>query len=394
MTNKSYQLSAQEREAIDQAVRQFHFVEKQADGTHRIELYADYRDTNEFLLEPAYTHRKDAMASPGSNLDYEPENGLLHALQDHIAESYEYVIEETACEILEYADFDPHDPFDERSNAAKEYLNEHYCISPPFDHFLDQTMKVNIMLQTARDLDQEHCLIHNQCLAMSRPDELCDSSPEAIAELLSEDSSLKRLVEQQGHTMQDLADTMRDYMRDFYDPDGHPAAYRDENGKLLPYETRMDLFTAGRSRFITSLCEELDNQTYSWGCLTVLAEVSMKDFIEMMKPGSEITMPCDAHVGIYSPWDGSGSILGIQLAKNLVFSREDIYDIQIEGARPDFGFTVDGTYGLTSGCWKAPASITAPAPERKAALDSLISDAAQRAATQERPAAVRDELSH
>lgn len=388
MTNEPYVLSTEEREAIDYAARKLNYVETLPDGTHRIELYADYNDTNEFLLKPAYDLRDCAIKTP------QPEEDLLFELQVCIHESYYDLIEETAYEILDAAGFDPHRCASERDEAAMDYLRENYDIVLPYDHFLDQTMRVNIMLQTPEDRDKNHNLIHYQYLAMARPDELTDSSPEGLAELLAQDSYLKRLVEQQGHTMAELSETMGAYMRDFYDPDGHPAQYRDENGKSLPYETRIDLFTAGRSRFLTSLCEELDNQNYSYGCLTVLAEVSMKDFAEMMKPGAEISMPCDAHAGIFAPWDGSGSILGIQLAKTLVFPREDIYDIQIEGVRPDFGCTLDHDYSLTRGCWKAPVSIKVPEPERKNALNDIISDAAARAGTQDQSSPVREDLSH
>lgn len=388
MITEPYVLSAEEREAIDDAARKLNYVETQPDGTYRIEMYADYTDTNEFLLQPAYKLRDCAIKTP------HPEEDLLFELQVCIHEAYYETIEDAAYEILDAAGFDPRRCDSERDEAAVDYLRENYDFVPPYDHYLDQTVRVNIMLRTPEDQDQSDNLIHYQYLAMARPDELSDSSPEAIAELLNQDSYLKRLVEQQGHTMAELSETVGAYMRDFYDPDGHPAQYCDENGKSLPYETRVDLFTAGRSRFLVSLCEELDNQTYSWGCVTVLAEVSMKAFAEMMKPGAEISMPCDAHVGIFAPWNGSGSILGVELAKNLVFTREDIYDIQIEGAEPDFGCSVDHDYGLTRGCWKEPVSIKVPDPERKNALNDIISDAAVRAGTQGQSSPVREDLSH
>lgn len=372
MSTHIIRASDEDQAAIDQAVQKNFYVEKRDDGVNYIELYADHNDTNEFLLQAAYDHRNDAVEPPK---DYEPENGLLYALQDAIAEGYDIPIWEAEDNILRDAGFDPSD---DKAELQREYLRDKYCICPPYDHFLDQSMKVNIMLKTPEELNQDFGLLRDQYLAMARPDELCDSSPEAIQELLSADSSLKRLVEQQGHTMEELAATMKDYMKDFYDENGspfgpgeHPQKYLDENGKSLPYETRMDLFTAGRSKFLASLCEELDNHTYSMGCITVLAEVSMNQFVDMMKPNSEITMACDATVGIFNPWNGSGSILGVYLARPLTFTRDDIYDVQVEGADLDYGYSLDRSFGMVDSAWKNPASIHLP-EERKPSLDNLI----------------------
>lgn len=353
---------------IDDAVRKNFYVEMDENKVGHIELAADYRDTNDFLFQTAYDHRRDAVKPPSEYADV-PDHALEYVLRDKISDAFSDGFFDTVDNILREAGFDPSD------DHARDYLYEGYVIDPPFDHFLDQTMRVNIMLKTPADSNLEYALIHYQFLAMARPDELSDSSPEAIRELLSEDSSLKRLVEQQGHTMDELSSMLKDYMRDFYDPDGHPAKYRDENGKSLPYETRIDLFTAGKSKFLSSLCEELDNQTYSCGCITVLAEVSMKDFAEMMKPGKEITMPSDCHLGIFDPWNGAGSILGIYLAKPLVIRSEDIYDIQIEGADLDFGYSLDSTFGMVRDCWKSPVSICDQKPSRKPSLDNLIQSA-------------------
>lgn len=370
--NESINISAEDRAAIDDAVQRRFYLRKDEQGRSFIELDADYRDTNEFLLQTAYDHRDDAISPPK---EYEPEQGLLYALQNEIDESYEEYRWNTEDELLRCAGFDPDD---DKAEPQKDYLRETYPITPPYDHYLDQTMLVNIILGTPSEIDDGFGVIHDQIVAMTRPEDLTDSSPANIRRLLDEDSSLKRLVEQQGYTMDDLVSTMKDFMKDFYDPDGHPAKYCDENGKSLPCETRMDLFTAGRSKFLTSLCEELDNHCYTMGAITVLAEVSMNDFIEMMKPGKEITVSSDCMLGIFGPWVGAGSQLGIYLSKNLVFSREDIHDVQIEGAKMD-NYSVDSVYGMTKEAWRGKVSVQDKAPDRHPALDDIIGSAAQRA---------------
>jgi hypothetical protein len=76
-------------------------------------------------------------------------------------------------------------------------------------------------------------------------------------------------------------------------------------------------------------------------------------------------------IGIYNPWNGSGSVLEIELEKDLVFTTDMIRDIQIEGVKPDFEWTVDNTYGLIGSCWKAPKSIE-DAPAQQKGLDDVI----------------------
>lgn len=91
-------------------------------------------------------------------------------------------------------------------------------------------------------------------------------------------------------------------------------------------------------------------------------------------------MPKGSMIGVFAPWNGSGSVLGIELDKDLTFKREDIYDTQIEGAKPDYGYTVDQTCGLVSSAWQNPKAIEVQAPERKPALDQQIQSANVKAA--------------
>lgn len=388
MAKNHLTISIEDQMAIKAAAKELYFVEEDNQGNISITLDVDVQDTNELLLQVAYDHRKDGQEK-GSD---EPVQALLAVLRDQIHNAWDEAIWIAEDEILRNAGFDPKNDLCE---PQKEWLREHIFIDPPYDHYLSQDMCVNIMLKTPDELNSDFGMIHHQHLAMARPDELVDSSPEAIHDLIHSDSSLKRLVVQQGHTMEELSATMKDYMEDFYAPDGsifapgeHPAKYLDANGKSLPYEIRMDIFTAGRSRFITSLCEELDNQTYTMGCITVLAQVTMEDYCKMMSSGAQVTMPVDSMVGIFNPWNGCGSILGIELADQMTFSREDIYDVQIEGANPDFGYTVDGVYSLVRSAWKKPDSIEIATPEHKKNLGDLIHSAEAKKAAQNIPVAI------
>ena len=132
---------------------------------------------------------------------------------------------------------------------------------------------------------------------------------------------------------------------------------------------------------------------YSFGVVTVLANMSMNDYAKMLQQGSEVTMPKGCMLGVFAPWNGSGSVLEIELDKDFTFKREDIYDVQIEGVKPDQGYTVDQTYGLVSSAWQKPKAIEVKTQERKPALDQQIQSANSKSAqpTGEKTPAIRQE---
>lgn len=391
----SYTLSEKEKQAIHEAADKEFYVDK--DGT--IELYADYHDTNKFLLETAYDHREDAVEQAakantngaGEVAPTEETNPLLAVLEDKILELHEgnSDIWDAQMSIVTHAMDSLHldkDNFEIHS-AMLDYVQETFSICPPYDHYLDQLMKVNILLGTKEEANVDHSLIHDQYLAMSCPMDLSDSSPEAIKELLETPSGLTRLVEQQGFTMDELKTTLQDYNAVFnadtladYARSQYPEMW-DGEGHEMPLKNRLAAFNRDHSPFLTSLAQELDSQTGSLGVMTVLAEMSMKDYAKLMNPNSEVTMPSTAYIGIFDPESGGGSALEVEPVKPITFTRSDIFDIQIEGAKPDRGWTVNDTFGLVSSCWKAPLSIrekTIEEPQRKPSLTDILKDASSR----------------
>lgn len=357
-----------DKRAIDEAVASKYYVETdKTSGAKFIEMFADYDASNDFLKGPAYDMRKDAM----DTLMAPDERAcrMLDELKNAIDESYQDTRIELEDEVMGDAGFDPVE-----DEVQLDYLRDEYPFIPPYDHFLDQTMHVNIMLQTPEEANSDFTIINSQYLALT------DSTMnrDTATNLLSQDSSLKRLVEQQGFTMGDLASAMQEYKLHLYDKEGYPKNPRDDFGNLIPLEAQLAEFNKTHSPFLTSVCQELENQTYEMGTLTILANMSMKEFAEMMQPGKEVTMPKNSEVGIFNPWNGSGSVLEVELAKDFTFRSDDIYDIQIEGVQPDFGYTVNNVYGLVGSCWKEPVSVKDPEPERKPSLDSMIASAAQR----------------
>ena len=186
-------ISVQDQQAILDAARKLYYVEeiKDAPGHYSILLDADYGDDNKFLLQTAYDHREDA-------------NGVLESVVEEVCSSWEIAVLEAEDQILRVAGFDP---TDDASEAHVQWLREHIPIEPPVDHYLDQGMKVNIMLSTPLDRKEDdsmpfmlrEALMHfTGAGRLSRDLEANIHSQAEADEIIHQDGMIKRLVEQQG----------------------------------------------------------------------------------------------------------------------------------------------------------------------------------------------------
>lgn len=102
---------------------------------------ADYTDSNEFMLQTAYDSHS---AGPEAYME------VLHGMVD---EAWEESIDMAADEMVERSGIaKPGEPL---FGAAHDYVVENYTIEPPYGHYMDEDMKVNIILGTPeeRDLD-------------------------------------------------------------------------------------------------------------------------------------------------------------------------------------------------------------------------------------------------
>lgn len=383
-------ISFQDKQAILDAANKHFFVEenKDAPGHYSIQLYGDYRDTNEFLLQTAYDNRDNA-------------ENILPSLTDEIQTAWEETVSDAAYDILLEAGFDPGD---DAFDSQREWFYEAFSIDPPVKDYLGQDMKVNIMLRTPLDRKEDdstpfmlkEALMHfTGAGRLSRDLEANIDSQAEADEIIHQDSMVKRLVEQQGYTMDDLSAVAKDYFHDFYGYYGNPESFSftDENGEKNSYDKRFEMFTATHSKFLSTVCQELDNMGYSFGVVTVLVNMSMNDYAKMLQQDSEVTMPKGCMLGVFAPWNGSGSVLEIELDKDFTFKREDISEVQIEGVKPDQGYTVNQTYGLVSSAWQKPKAIEVKTQERKPALDQQIQSANAKTAQPagEKPPAIRQE---
>lgn len=279
-------------------------AEKDKQGNYTVVVPAEYGYHSEFLLQPAY--------------DYQRREDLMERMKESIDEMFFDDICTWENLILREACFDQDSMF---YQEAMDVLLEKVSFVPEYEYFLNDEVCVNFLLGTEEELNGDFTDIKG---------------------------SLEMLLKNQGYGMGDLKKTEADFQRMFL--------------KSTSLDEKIDIFNHQHSEFLTSVCSELDNHVNSMGCLTVLAKMSYKDLAEFFQRdehGSvipkEIILPKETMVGIFNPWNGSGSLMEICLEKELTLSNQQIWDYQIEGAKVQ-GYTVKETYGFVDDAWKAPVS--------------------------------------
>lgn len=110
------------------------------------------------------------------------------------------------------------------------------------------------------------------------------------------------------------------------------------------------------SVFVRSVVDELREQSYSMAELTALVTARGENLLNLLDniahENNYVSISKDATIGLYNEWNGSGSLLEIQLEKPAVFPTSMVRNVQIEGAgKENSGYTVDAVYGLVSKAW-------------------------------------------
>ena len=110
------------------------------------------------------------------------------------------------------------------------------------------------------------------------------------------------------------------------------------------------------SVFVRSVVDELREQSYCMAELTALVTARGENLLNLLDniahENNYISISKDATIGLFNEWNGSGSMLEIQLEKPAVFPTSMVRNVQIEGAgKENSGYTVDAVYGFVSKAW-------------------------------------------
>lgn len=265
--------------------------------TATYEIYADYNDT----IQKESVIRWCEAANPGD------------AFYEELFEWYnDFCGFDCPEEILRV--IKPHwdtEKYELDEESVMEWLHEHICYQLPVDHYLDQTVCVDLIVDTG---DGNYDFVLN---------DIFPHYDGVYGEVISEKASVLWLARQQGYKKREL----------------NKALYhRETNG----------------SAFMESLHTELANCSTHMNCLTFFVKMKVRELLRLNEAlhgerKGKLTISKEVPCGLYDPWNGAGSVLDIQLEKDVLLPLKFIDSALPDGGR---GYSVASAYGICESLWK------------------------------------------
>ena len=292
---------------------------RQPDGMFRIEIYADCRDEMDSRTAAEICGSDDPAQALYEKLDewyFEAELAYRADLEKEIRESLTR----------------PDGPYPDGLGDPEEgYLNdiimEQTYWAYPEEHFLNQEFNVNIMLDTG---DGNYDFTLNSVYPCWYGD---------YNARLKEKSSLLWLARQQGYTKTRLWRALRE--GDMHDPEGFLESCRVECANLPSHMAAMTFLVKMTLADLIALnrCIRLQDRN--------------GHFYDTTKNPycGYVTLGRDTMCGLFDPWSGGGSILEIQLEKDVRIPVKYIWSALPDGCGHG-RYGVGETYGMCGSAWK------------------------------------------
>ena len=278
---------------------------KEVDGYFQIEIYPDYRDTlSDRQIE-------DILSSDDPQAALEEELGIMYE------SAQDFYKDDAVQRILAL--------WEEEDDAEdiRQILRDCVVYILPQDHFLQQQVRADLVVDTGD----------------GNGDFVANSVPMYAPgywgyDVLPDEASLVWLAKTQGYSKTDLLAAL----------DGRPC-----------------------TGFLASAKAEVENEVSHMNALIFLAEISLQDLIRIREAlaKAEKTSLCDtrdrqdvgsitirpkAMCGLYAKWSGGGSLLDIQLEREvhlpIKFLREAVPDAVL------YPYNIEDTYGMCHSAWR------------------------------------------
>ena len=267
---------------------------QKVNGAYDVEIYADYRDEID---------EKSIESILESNNPEEHFYNLL--MESHYDAEGEYRIDIEDGFKTWVKGTNPEIDMDELSDWLLDYFYDFVDIHPDYDHFKSQEIKTILLLDTG-DANYDFTLNPSYVNDYGR-----------LNNDLSDDASIVWLVKQQGHSKDELV-----------------KALNDEESS---------------NKFMQSIVDECFNTTSSMNALVLLGKCTLGQLLDIDN-NTSVVVNKDAVCGLVDTWAGGGSLLGIELEKDVVVPSNIIHYFGADGSNG--GYSVDSIYGLTGSVWK------------------------------------------
>lgn len=194
----------------------------------------------------------------------------------------------------DYADF---------QDKIEEWINENIIFQFDYDHYLNQDICVNLLVNTG---DGNFDFTCNNFMSY---DGMHDKT-------IAEESSILWLVRQQGYKKTDLNRLRK-------------GIYDKENS------------------FLDSIHTELINPTSSMNALVFLVKMTLKEFLEYKENPTDIIVDNNTYCGLVDFWQGAGSMIDIELDNSVLIPKKFV-EAHVDGCR---GYGIRDIYGTDDSWW-------------------------------------------
>ena len=196
---------------------------------------------------------------------------------------------------------------EDKENFDEIFYNNISC-EPDYDHFLDQDICVNIIIDSG---DYNWDLGCNQIYPHYDGDYDYDKKHG-----IPNDSCIMWLAKKQGYKKNETKNALLD------------CEYNN-------------------SRFLKSLREELLNCTSHMNTLVFLKKMTIREWLEMLNK-NKITISKNTTCGLVDFWMGAGGLLDIKLEKDVTVSKKNIHQIIPDCCK---SYSIHSIYGCTDAFW-------------------------------------------
>ena len=284
-----------------------HAWEKKDDGLYHFDIYVDYRDEIE-----------DSTAQEVLEND-SPRDALIEKLWDWYQESEWYIYGDLVCdfkkkvdpELFRQANIIEDGNIDD--DMIRDIFMDNICVDYPVDWALRQEFCFNIIVSNG---DDNYDFWLNEHII----------DEDGIADKDAEKSGLVWLAKQQGYTLDQVVEILKD-------------------GDIAKPKT-----------FLETVLQEVAN---GYGCealtfcvkMTLGQAIALKEHMES-NPNGSIVLDKGVECGLFDPWEGGGSVLEIACEKDVEIPFENIWKFYIDERRSSRYDSIHNVYGTDSSLWR------------------------------------------
>lgn len=291
----------------------------------------------EGYLEVSYDYRDEVNMKDVSDALDDVIVGTYESIEDVLADKYYNYYLDYEDELASYIrnDIKQHPELEEYQEQREEngitlYEDLEECGYNGLDmnvgELLGQTKyDINIIFGTPAEQNSDMSAIITSYGTYHNPDM-------EFVEVSDLDNALTKLIHQQGHSIKEVYDGLFGVAK-------------------------------SESKFVNSVVEELENNTAeAMSGLTACVSVDWKTLETLYKAhhnggAGAVKLDVGTTLGLVNIWNGSGSILGIELEKPFTISTGDIQSIQLDDGN-NGNYTVNEIFGMGSDAWTDTLSLT------------------------------------